>query len=52
MKDRHHPQITQIAQMFEAKETDSLPERSVTTMRILDAIYTSAADGGRQVRFD
>jgi predicted dehydrogenase len=33
-------------------ETESPPERSVTTMRILDAIYRSAKEGGRQVRFD
>jgi predicted dehydrogenase len=33
------------------RQTDSPPERSVITMRILDAIYASAADGGRQVWF-
>jgi predicted dehydrogenase len=36
----------------EDRETESPPERSVTTMRILDALYASAADGGREVRFD
>ena len=33
-------------------DTESPGERSVITMRILDAIYASAADGGRQVRFE
>jgi predicted dehydrogenase len=36
----------------QGKQTESPAERSVITMRILDAIYTSAADGGREVRFD
>jgi predicted dehydrogenase len=36
----------------EGVETQSPPERSVTTMRILDALYHSAADRGRQVRFE
>ena len=36
----------------EGIETQSPPERSVMVMRILDAIYESAANGGRQVRFD
>jgi predicted dehydrogenase len=33
-------------------ETQSPGERSVAVMRILDAIYASAAQGGRQVWFD
>lgn len=32
-------------------ETDSPPERSVMVMRIMDAIYASAANGGKQVRW-
>jgi hypothetical protein len=36
----------------ESRETESPPERCITTMRILDALYASAADGGREVRFD
>jgi hypothetical protein len=36
----------------EGRETESPPERSITTMRILDALYTSAADGGREVQFE
>jgi predicted dehydrogenase len=36
----------------EGRETASPPERSVATMRILDAIYESAAAGGRQIRLD
>ena len=36
----------------QGKETESPGERQVLVMRILDAIYASAADGGRQVRFD
>jgi predicted dehydrogenase len=35
----------------QGRQTQSPPERSVITMRILDAIYASAADRGRQVRF-
>lgn len=38
--------------IHQGKQTDSPPERSVITMRILDAVYASAADGGRQIRFD
>lgn len=33
-------------------ETKSPGERSIVTMRILDAIYQSAANGGREVRLD
>jgi len=36
----------------QGRETQSPPERSVVVMRILDAIYRSAASGGRQVRFE
>lgn len=36
----------------EGRETASPPERSITTMRILDALYASAESGGREVRFD
>jgi predicted dehydrogenase len=34
----------------EGVETQSPPERSVMVMRILDAMYRSAADSGRQIR--
>jgi len=34
----------------EGRETDSPGERSIVTMRILDAIYKSAAAGGHEVR--
>lgn len=34
----------------QGKQTDSPPERSIITMRILDAMYASADDGGRQIR--
>jgi predicted dehydrogenase len=33
-------------------QTESPPERSVITMRILDAIYASAEESGTQIRFD
>lgn len=36
----------------EGRETDSPGERSIVTMRILDAIYKSAAAGGREIRLD
>ena len=36
----------------EHKKTQSPPERSIVVMRILDAIYASAAKGGREVRSD
>lgn len=34
----------------EERQTESPPARGVLVMRILDAVYTSAADGGAQVR--
>ncbi len=34
----------------EDRETESPGERSIVTMRIIDAIYASAANGGREVR--
>jgi predicted dehydrogenase len=36
----------------EGVETQSPGERSVVTMRILDAIYRSASEGGREVRLE
>lgn len=35
----------------DGRDTDSNGERSIVTMRILDAIYRSASEGGREVRF-
>lgn len=36
----------------EGRETESPGERSIVTMRIFDAIYRSAAQGGREVRLE